>query len=566
VRDNAFVSDRGPYRRRKKGWSPTAAQARVLDALAEGMTNAEIAVRLGISPETVKWHVSELLSETGLEGREDLTLWWRSRRRLPGLLPATRLRLFAARMALGGAAVVAVITAIALLTGLSAKRTANEPSAKATAVGEATLPLYPTPSPDLYGAPFFMQAKTARFAPTVRISAGDLPHAVIVPVVDYAAATNMFADTRNAWWTTEDMAPPSDTAMRYKLEFVLASPDLSEIRLESDVCWFAPGDPPVVGPDCAWKGYVRPNEFFEGMLNRYVAIDRAGLVQERPTLADALVASQALFGATIKIGQSYADGSVIPPRDISGDEAGRFLRSFDQAQIAMFGAIGVGITGRGPSVPFEMWFGDLRGPVASYVTPGSLAPYGFVMTRRQIGSWAPASTSDGQAWVQRVLATPPAFDDLLYSLGYRGGPAAGIDEYRMVPLGQGTGDWSRIAGMEIWRSTSKASDDGSQPRLNVMPPSGLCEEGCEVRFVDPALLVSLSPACRVEIRPAGQEPFPEAVRSPVFRYYPPDDNRPGILEQTTGMIVGNGNYGLTWPIYAPPELDTVLAAACSKLP
>ena len=65
------------YHRRGSAWRPSASQRRVLDALTDGLTNVEIAVRLRISPETAKWHVSELLAETRLRDRSALAAWWR---------------------------------------------------------------------------------------------------------------------------------------------------------------------------------------------------------------------------------------------------------------------------------------------------------------------------------------------------------------------------------------------------------------------------------------------------------------------------------------------------------
>ena len=41
----------------------TPAEWRVLDALREGGTNAEIAARLGISPDAVKYHISNMLGK-----------------------------------------------------------------------------------------------------------------------------------------------------------------------------------------------------------------------------------------------------------------------------------------------------------------------------------------------------------------------------------------------------------------------------------------------------------------------------------------------------------------------
>ena len=61
---------------RRGGWRPTDRQREVLALLAEGASNAEIAVRLGISVDGAKWHVGELLAETGCEDRQALASWW----------------------------------------------------------------------------------------------------------------------------------------------------------------------------------------------------------------------------------------------------------------------------------------------------------------------------------------------------------------------------------------------------------------------------------------------------------------------------------------------------------
>jgi predicted enzyme related to lactoylglutathione lyase/DNA-binding CsgD family transcriptional regulator len=63
------------YHWRKRKW-PSGAQRRVLDALVHGGSNAQIGRRLGLSFETVKWHISELLAETNLDDRKRLARWW----------------------------------------------------------------------------------------------------------------------------------------------------------------------------------------------------------------------------------------------------------------------------------------------------------------------------------------------------------------------------------------------------------------------------------------------------------------------------------------------------------
>jgi DNA-binding CsgD family transcriptional regulator len=103
------------YRRRRGAWQPSDRQRQVLDALVEGKSNAEIAVRLGITVDGAKWHVSELLGETGFADRQELAAWWRSQRAgrargwllpLAGLLkPAVAVLTFVA-LALTGVAVL----------------------------------------------------------------------------------------------------------------------------------------------------------------------------------------------------------------------------------------------------------------------------------------------------------------------------------------------------------------------------------------------------------------------------------------------------------------------------
>ncbi len=59
------------------GW--TARQCEVLDLIARGKTNPEIAAELGISLAGVKWHVSEVLSILGVDSREEAGAYWRRR-------------------------------------------------------------------------------------------------------------------------------------------------------------------------------------------------------------------------------------------------------------------------------------------------------------------------------------------------------------------------------------------------------------------------------------------------------------------------------------------------------
>ena len=67
----------------------TPAEAKVLALIRDGLQNSEIAIRLGLSINTVRFHVSNLLAKSGLPDRVLLRNWEpgpdASRRRLPAL-------------------------------------------------------------------------------------------------------------------------------------------------------------------------------------------------------------------------------------------------------------------------------------------------------------------------------------------------------------------------------------------------------------------------------------------------------------------------------------------------
>ena len=104
--------------RRGRGRPPhpeilTPAEQRVLQELRKGGTNAEIAARLGVSLDAVKYHISNMLGKLELDNREQLAAWRPERRRvlgllaIPGTLESLGRPLLWAGAALGGAAAVA---------------------------------------------------------------------------------------------------------------------------------------------------------------------------------------------------------------------------------------------------------------------------------------------------------------------------------------------------------------------------------------------------------------------------------------------------------------------------
>jgi DNA-binding CsgD family transcriptional regulator len=101
----------------------TPREWQVLDLLRQGLTNEQIAARLGVSPDTAKFHVSEILGKLGVETRQQAAAWQGRPRGVPiAGLPAAIARLVGSLspLQLAGAAVIAgaAIGLAALAAGL----------------------------------------------------------------------------------------------------------------------------------------------------------------------------------------------------------------------------------------------------------------------------------------------------------------------------------------------------------------------------------------------------------------------------------------------------------------
>ena len=93
------------------------AEWRVLDALREGGTNAEIAARLGLSLDTVKSHISNMLAKLELRDRRALAAWRpdTQRRRLGGVLAVPAVLWSVGRPLLWVGAGVATLAGVAVV-------------------------------------------------------------------------------------------------------------------------------------------------------------------------------------------------------------------------------------------------------------------------------------------------------------------------------------------------------------------------------------------------------------------------------------------------------------------
>ena len=121
----------------------------MLEELRRGGTNAEIAARLDVTLDAVKFHISNMLGKLGLDNRRELAAWRpEPRRRLFGLLavpgafePLGRVVVWAGVAAAGAAAVaVAAVVLIALSTLDSGEQQlALAPTATATPTATVTV-------------------------------------------------------------------------------------------------------------------------------------------------------------------------------------------------------------------------------------------------------------------------------------------------------------------------------------------------------------------------------------------------------------------------------------------
>ena len=162
----------------------TPAEWRVLEALREGGTNAEIAARLGVSTNTVRYHVSNMLAKLELRDRRALAAWRPEtpRRRLGAVLAVPAAVWSVGRplawVGVGAAVLAGVVVVAVALVALEAlvEPDPDPPAAVAPppATPTATATPSPTPTPALAATPEPTPTPTTTPTPPVTPTAAPL--------------------------------------------------------------------------------------------------------------------------------------------------------------------------------------------------------------------------------------------------------------------------------------------------------------------------------------------------------------------------------------------------------
>ena len=127
----------------------TARQKQVLELIARGRSNTEIAEALGLSLAGAKWHVSEILSKLQADQREEAADYWR---RYNGLAPRFE-RIFrgiaggfATKWIAGTAAVLVAGASAAVIVAIALNQSSEEPLASGTPIAGVPGTAATTPS------------------------------------------------------------------------------------------------------------------------------------------------------------------------------------------------------------------------------------------------------------------------------------------------------------------------------------------------------------------------------------------------------------------------------------
>ena len=194
----------------------TPAEWRVLEALREGGTNAEIAARLGVSANTVRYHVSNMLAKLELRDRRALAAWRPEarRRRLGALLALPAVAWSVGRplawVGVGAAALAGVAVVVVALVALEVIVEGDPAPPAAVAPPSATPTPTPSAQPTATPSATSTAAQTGSPTPTAvpdpTATPEPTPTATPTPTADQPAPTPSQAQV-----STQSRLPPTPT-------------------------------------------------------------------------------------------------------------------------------------------------------------------------------------------------------------------------------------------------------------------------------------------------------------------------------------------------------------------
>lgn len=375
---------------------------------------------------------------------------------------------------------------------------------------------------------------------TFRISGGGLPHPVLVVPTDTLLATAV----SGAWYDEPSGLPePPSESTRFQIEIVDPNHDAEPIE---------PPKPYVIGPPARigaqdGPGWGQPTPAIAALLNRYILLDAAGRLSERPTFAQVMQASAKAFGASATINGNPTDVAI----------ADRLLTQIGDMTPSLFGVRGTLIGSRNlHQVQIDLMFGDgFAGDrlEMAYIPPESIAPYGLLMARRAAGNWGYIQWLDPPGYFATVYAVTPEFDAMMAGLGFVGAPEGDIVSTRLVALDRAR----QTFGIERYELSNATGQHAVvvPPEEPDIPPR--CSDDACTRWLPQPPFTGRS--MNGEVWPLPVDPFPEAVRPGKFVYYPHDalGSDRGVIVLSQGSAQLDGSNGREDPYFASPALDAV---------
>lgn len=243
-------------------------------------------------------------------------------------------------------------------------------------------------------------------------------------------------------------------------------------------------------------------------------------------------------------------------RSVDEQTSRALLPSLRDAEPAVFGVRAttarIGEPGRTSGTVILVSFGA-RSLELRYVQPGNVAPYGLLFDPATVDTWEHVGLLIPAGYAQLVCTVPPEFETLMATLGFPGYEPEGILETRLVPLKEAQRD-IQVDRIEVWK-------EGRLPQTLPGLSPYMTEDPGASQPVPPFTGEPLT----LQVWYAGVDPFPEAVRPAVYRYYPTDGggSQRGVLVLLEPGAVANGTLGNanTPPTFASAELDELLGEA-----